>query len=140
MLKVVCAIISNSPKILLTQIGSGSRAFEWEFPGGKIMPGETAEDAVVREIEEELNVEILITESMNSLICNEGENHFELIPFICEIQSGQIQLVEHVDMLWVNFEELENMNLSAADKQLIQLPENRRTLKKYTRENMHNPG
>jgi 8-oxo-dGTP diphosphatase len=72
MLKVVCAIIYNSPKILLTQIFSGSRAFKWEFPGGKINPGENAEDAFLREISEELNLEILITESMNSLICNEG--------------------------------------------------------------------
>lgn len=140
MLKVVCAIISNSSKILITQIGLGSRAFEWEFPGGKINPGETAEDAVLREIGEELDIEIKIAEPMNSLIYNDGEKDFELIPFLCKIQMGEIKLIEHLDMRWVNIEELENMNLSEADKQLIQLPENRLILKKYSRKNMHNPG
>ncbi len=138
MLKVVCAIIVNESKMLITQIGSGSRAFEWEFPGGKIKPGETTEDAVLREIGEELDIEIKIAAPMIAMFYNNGEQDFQLIPFICNIQSGEIKLVEHHDMRWVNFDELEKMNLSAADKQLIQLPENRLILKKYPRKDMHN--
>ena len=140
MLKVVCAIIINENKVLVTQLLAGnSRAFEWEFPGGKIKPGESAETAVIREISEELTVEIKICEAMTSVTDNDGEKNFELIPFLCKIQSGEIKLMEHNQMCWLNFDELNNLELSAADKKLIQHSNNRQILKKYAGKNMHNP-
>ncbi len=139
MLKVVCAIIINEQRILVTQLSPGTnRALQWEFPGGKIDPGETAEAAVLREIGEELAIEIKIREPMNAVIHSDGEKDFELIPFLCTIQSGEIKLIEHNEMRWVNFETLEKMELSAADRQLIQHPDNRLILKKHTGENVHN--
>jgi 8-oxo-dGTP diphosphatase len=138
MLKVVCAIIYKESKILVTQIGSGSRAFEWEFPGGKIKSEETAEDAVLREIMEELNIEIIIAKPMVALMYSDGVKDFELIPFLCKIQSGEIKLIEHNAMRWVNLETLEKMKLSLADRLLVEHPDNRLSLKKYTGENVHN--
>ena len=64
MLKVTCALINRGKDILLAQLGSGSsHPFQWEFPGGKINPGETAVECVIREIQEELNIEIKVTAS-----------------------------------------------------------------------------
>lgn len=140
MLKVVCAIIIDKQKTLVTQLRDEShRASEWEFPGGKIERGERAEDAIVREIKEELSVEIKITKPMIAIIHNDSEKNFVLTPFLCKIQSGEIKLVEHQDMHWVCFDELEKMNLSEADRQMIQQPGNLKILKKYAGENMHNP-
>jgi len=139
MLKVVCAIIIHEYRILVTQLPFGRiRAFEWEFPGGKINPGELADDAVLREIGEELTVEIKICEPMTAVLHNDGEKDFELIPFLCKIQSGEIKLIEHNEMRWVNFETLEKMELTAADRLLIEHPDNRLILKKYAGENVHN--
>lgn len=136
MLKVVCAIIVNKQKILATQLAFGSdRAYEWEFPGGKIDPGESAEAAIVREIREELWVDIRICKTMTTIIHNDGKKVFELIPFLCEIISGEVKLTEHNQICWICFEDVEKMNFSKADKQLIQHPENRHILKKYTGEN-----
>jgi len=112
MLKVVCAIVCNEHKFLITQLPPGcSRALEWEFPGGKINPGESAVDAVVREISEELDIEINIVEAMTAVIHTDGEKDFELIPFLCNIRSGKIRLIEHSEMRWVNFDELEMLKL-----------------------------
>jgi 8-oxo-dGTP diphosphatase len=138
MLKVVCAIIINEHKILVTQLSpDSSRALEWEFPGGKINPCESANNAVLREINEELTIEIKICEPMIAVNHNDGEKDFELIPFLCKIQKGEIKLVEHQDMRWVCFDELENINLSEADRKLIQQPGNRLILKKYARKDMN---
>ena len=139
MLKVVCAIIIKELKILVTQLPPGSnRALQWEFPGGKINYGESADAAVIREISEELAIEIKICESMTAIIHNDREMDFELIPFICKIQSGEIKLIEHNAMRWVTFETLEKIELSTTDRQLIQHPDNRMILKKYTGKNVHN--
>ncbi len=75
---------------------------------------------------------------MNAVIHNDGEKDFELIPFLCTIQSGEIKLIEHNEMRWANFETLGKMELSAADRLLIQHPDNRLILKKYTGKNVHN--
>jgi 8-oxo-dGTP diphosphatase len=139
MLKIVCAIIIGDDKILTAQLAPGSgRAFEWEFPGGKINLGESAEEAVIREIGEELSIEITICNPLKTIIHNDGEKDFELIPFICTKVSGEINLAEHNQILWVSFAELEKLNLSAADRQLILASENRLILEKYAGKNMYN--
>lgn len=141
MLKVVCAIIVNENEILAAQLGQViNRAFEWEFPGGKVQTGESAENAIIREIREELSIEIVIIKPLKTVIFKNSEFKIELIPFLCKIEAGEIQLNEHKQIRWVNFAELEKLKLSVPDKLLIQQVENRRILEKYAGENVHNAG
>jgi len=139
MLKVTCAIIIRQNKILVTQRNSASdHPFQWEFPGGKVNQGETAEDCVIREIGEELGVEIEIQGSLVAVKHDYGFKKIELIPFLCIIKSGQIKLNEHNDFMWVNFENLKEIDFAGADKKLIQQNENQKILEKYLWKNMHN--
>ena len=136
MLKVTCAIIVNQNKILVSQRGENSdHPYQWEFPGGKINRGETAEKCISREIREELGIEIEIQDSINAIQHDYGFKQVELIPFICRHKTGEIKLNEHVAHKWISFEELFITDFSEADKKLIQLTENVERLKKHLWEN-----
>ncbi len=139
MLKVACAIIISNGKILVTQHGADSdHPFQWEFPGGKLKPGETFEDCIFREINEELEIEISILKRMHSVQWDYGFKKIELVPFICSIKSGEIKLTEHQHFLWKNLESILELDFSEADHELINLPANQLILKEYFRENMNN--
>jgi len=139
MLKVTCAIIILQNKILITQRNNYSdHPFKWEFPGGKLNPGETWEACVIREIREELDIDIEIQASMISVQHDYGLKQIELIPFICSIKKGDIKLKEHKDFMWISFINLNKIDFAEADRKLIQLKENKEILKKYLRENMNN--
>jgi 8-oxo-dGTP diphosphatase len=102
MLKVTCAIILQQNKILVTQLNASSdHPLKWEFPGGKLKPGETEEECISREINEELEIDIEIRKPMISLFHNYGCKQIELIPFLCVIKTGVIKLNEHHDLIWV---------------------------------------
>lgn len=125
--------------MLVTQLGeSNEQPFRWEFPGGKLKSGETAEDCIIREISEELEIEIEIQDSIIPLKYDFGFKQIELIPFICQIKSGTIKLNEHIDYKWITFEDLMITDFSEADSKLVQLAENREILKKYLGKNKHN--
>ena len=139
MLKVTCAIIILQNKILITQRNNYSdHPFKWEFPGGKLNPGETWEACVIREIREELDIDIEIQASMISVQYDYGLKQIELIPFICCIKKGDINLKEHKDFKWISFINLNKIDFAEADRKLIQLKENKEILKKYLWENMNN--
>ncbi len=139
MLIVTCAIIIHQNRILITQRDSGSdHPFQWEFPGGKINPGETNEECIIREIREELEIKIEILEPMVAISHDYGLKQIKLIPFLCAIKSGKIKLVEHYDFEWVMFEELKNYDFAAADKKIFRNRRNQTILKKYLRKNMDN--
>jgi len=139
MLKVTCAIIIQQNKILVTQLNASSdHPLKWEFPGGKLKPGETEEECISREINEELEIDIEIRKPMISLFHNYGCKQIELIPFLCVIKTGVIKLNEHHDLIWVTLKELEKIDFAAADRKLIQHSGNHNILKKYLRENMNN--
>ncbi|HSO85796.1 MAG TPA: NUDIX domain-containing protein [Draconibacterium sp.] len=138
MLKVTCAIIIHQNKILVNQRNTSSdHPLKWEFPGGKLKPGETEEKCIVREIREELEIEIEIRKPMVSLIHDYGFKKIELIPFLCVLKSGELKLKEHHDFNWVTLKELEKIDFVAADRRLIQHSVNQEILKKYLRENMN---
>ena len=112
MLKVTCAIIIQQNKILVTQRNASSdHPLKWEFPGGKLQPGETEEECIAREINEELEIDIEIRKPMISLVHDDGCRQIELIPFLCVIKSGTIKLQEHHDLNWVTLNELEKIDL-----------------------------
>ncbi len=140
MIDVTCALIIKEGKVLLTQNGPESdHAFQWEFPGGKIKPGESAEACIKREILEELELQITTEYSLIPVEYDYQIKKIWLIPFICTIENGNLSLNEHLAEKWVNVADLENEDLPEADRRVIQIPQNKVLLKKYIREQMDNP-
>lgn len=137
-IKVVCALIIRENKLLITQNGPDSdHPLQWEFPGGKIKHGEKAEDSIIREIREELDVEVEILSRLNHVIYDYEIKKIQLIPYLCRIRSGQIKLKEHADQKWIQFAELDETDFSGADEKLIEDKMNSGILKEYIGEKMH---
>jgi 8-oxo-dGTP diphosphatase len=137
-IKVVCALIIRENKLLITQNGPDSdHPLQWEFPGGKIKHGEKAEDSIIREIREELDVEVEILSRLNHVIYDYEIKKIQLIPYLCRIRSGQIKLKEHVGQKWIQFAELDETDFSGADEKLIEDKMNSGILKEYIGEKMH---
>lgn len=120
MIEVCCALIVKDSKLLAVQRGpQSSHPMQWEFPGGKIQTGESAEQCIIREIEEELNVGIEIIQMMSAVEFDYGNKQIRLIPFVCRISSGEIRLNEHIAKNWFGFDEWEMIDWSGADRELI---------------------
>ena len=93
--------------------------WKWEFPGGKTNLYETAEQCIVREIEEELTIHIVIINQLAAFEFDYGNKQICLIPFICQILSGEINLTEHIAQCWFTFDEWESLDWLDADRKLI---------------------
>ena len=107
-------------KILAVQRGPGSsHPWKWELPGGKIQSDETAEQCIVREIDEELQVGIDVLLELESIEFDYVVKQIRLTPFICKIVSGDIVLTEHVEECWFNMNEWQMLDWSDADRELI---------------------
>jgi len=120
MIEVCCAIIRRESKFLAVQKGSaGSHPLKWEFPGGKIQEDETPENCIMREIKEELGVEIQLIERWNSVTFSYSDKNILLIPFLCEITSGEIILTEHVGIKWFDYSKWHIIDWVEADTELI---------------------
>ncbi len=120
MIEVCCAIITKGDKILATRRSHGMHLGGfWEFPGGKIEPGETAEECIHREIREELNIEITIENQLEPVEHHYPEKSIRLIPFICKINSGIITLTEHSEFRWLAGHEVSSVNWAAADLKVL---------------------
>ena len=114
-IKVVAAIIQKENKILATKRGYGEFINMWEFPGGKIEPGETKEQALVREIKEELNIEISVDKFAIDIEYQYPNFYLFMSCFMCSIKEGSIELLEHNDGKWITKEELNTLNWIPAD-------------------------
>lgn len=120
MIEVCCAIILNDDKMLAVQRGpESSHPWQWEFPGGKVYPGEAEAQCVVREIEEELKVRIQVITPLLPVGFDYGMKQISLMPFVCKIISGEICLTEHVGLHWFDIEEWKAIDWSGADRELI---------------------
>lgn len=120
MMDVCCTIIIREGKMLAVQKGpKSSHPWKWEFPGGKVNPLENPEQCIVREIEEELLLEVNFVQRLQSIEFNYGNKPFCLIPFVCSISSGEIILTEHVAMQWIEWGSWQSMDWAQADRQLI---------------------
>lgn len=123
-IRVAAAIITREhggvPEILATQRGYGGYKDWWEFPGGKIEEGESAEDALVREIEEELDVEISVDEYLCSVEYDYPEFHLSMDCFFCHVESGEIVLLEHEAAKWLSVEELDSVQWLPADIEVLE--------------------
>ena len=118
---VCCAIIKNKyEKVLIAQRSSAmSLPLKWEFPGGKVEQAETAEQCLIRELKEELNITVEIVRLVGSHIHKYPNLLIKLIAFECTIVSGEIVLAEHVDFKWVSIENLLGLDLADADVPFI---------------------
>ena len=118
-IRVVAAIIIDDNKVFATQRGYGDLKGGWEFPGGKIEEGETPEEALVREIKEELNVEVEVGELLDTVEYDYPTFHLSMDCFICSIKSGEIVLNEHSAARWLTTETLESVDWLPADVGLV---------------------
>ena len=114
---VTCAIIIHQEKVLVAKRSeSMNLAGYWEFPGGKIEEGEHPEDCLLREIKEELGIEIKIQSPLTTSKFDYSKGKIiELIPFICTWHSGEINLLEHEMIEWLEVEELPKLKWAPAD-------------------------
>lgn len=118
-IEVVAAVIIQNGKTFATQRGYGPYKDKWEFPGGKIEQGETPEHALVREIKEELATDILVKDYLCSVEYDYPEFHISMHCYTCEVQSGELTLLEHEDARWLAKEELWTVDWLPADKKVV---------------------
>lgn len=118
-IKVVAAIIRDGDKIYATQRGYGEFKGGWEFPGGKIEEGETPEQALIREIKEELDTEIEVGELVDVVEYDYPTFHLLMNCYWCKIVSGDLVLKEHDAARWLNRDELFDVEWLPADIALI---------------------
>ena len=117
--RVVAAIIIENGKVFATQRGYGEFKDGWEFPGGKIEPGETPEEAIVREIKEELDTEVEVIELLDTVEYDYPNFHLSMGCFICQIKSGDLVLKEHEAAKWLTKDTLGSLEWLPADMGLV---------------------
>lgn len=120
-LEVVAAIIKENEKYFATQRGYGEFKGWWEFPGGKIENGESKEEALKREIREELATEIEIDRCITTVQFDYPEFHLIMHCFICHITAGQPQLLEAKAAKWLDKNDLESVEWLPADRAILHL-------------------
>ena len=119
-IEVVAAIIHDEEgRIFATQRGYGEMKDGWEFPGGKIEPGETPEEALRREIWEELETRIVVERLVKAVEWDYPNFHLTMHCFWCRIESGHLTLKEHEAARWLAKDELESVDWLPADKTII---------------------
>lgn len=119
-INVVAAIIKQDDKIFATQRGYGEFKGGWEFPGGKIEAGETPEEALIREIKEELNVEIAVGEHIGTVEYDYPTFHLSMQCFMAEIKAGELVLNEHESAKWLTKDTLDSVGWLPADVEVVE--------------------
>ena len=120
-IEVVAAIIHDSEgRIFATQRGYGDHKDWWEFPGGKMEAGEIPEEALRREIWEELETRIVVENLVETVEWDYPQFHLSMHCYLCHVESGHLELKEHEAAKWLNKDELENVNWLPADLKVIE--------------------
>ncbi|GGN66260.1 (deoxy)nucleoside triphosphate pyrophosphohydrolase [Oceanobacillus indicireducens] len=120
MIVVSAAIIASNNKILIAKRGkTKSPPNLWEFPGGKVEENESPEVCVVREIQEELKINIKVNRHYKTVRHTYEFGDIRLISFLAEYESGTIELTEHSDYKWVDIEELHHFEFAPADIPIV---------------------
>ena len=120
-INVVAAIIVRDGKILATQRGYGEYKDGWEFPGGKIEPGELPEDALVREISEELDASIEVVDYLTIVEHDYSDFHLSMQCFFASLKDdSHLKLLEHEASRWLSFDELDDVDWLPADIKVVE--------------------
>ena len=119
-IRVVAAVIRKDDRIFATQRGYGEFKDGWEFPGGKIEQGETPQQALVREIREELETEIRVGDLIDTIEYDYPTFHLSMDCFWCEIVEGSLELKEHEAAKWLDRESLYTVDWLPADVGLVE--------------------
>ncbi len=120
-IKVVAAVIKDRDRIFATARGYGEYKGWWEFPGGKIEPGETPQEALVREIKEELTSEIKVGKLIKTIEYDYPDFHLSMDCFWAEIIKGELILKEAEEARWLARGELESVKWLPADRELVEI-------------------
>lgn len=121
MVHVTCAIVLEGSKVLVTQRSEVMKLpLKWEFPGGKIDSGESAEACIKRELLEELNIEVEILERLSDSSFEYPTFTINLIPFIARLKAGELTLREHKDLKWLHPDELKELDWAPADLPILE--------------------
>lgn len=122
-IRVVAAVIqrkqNGSKQIFVTQRGYGKFEGGWEFPGGKIEVGETPQKALIREIKEELDADIVVGDLIDTIEYDYPDFHLSMDCFWCELQSEHVVLNEHEDAKWLSKAQLDSVDWLPADATLV---------------------
>lgn len=118
-IEVVAAIIVADGKVFSTQRGYGEFKDMWEFPGGKMEPGETPQQALKREIQEELATEIEVGDFIHTIEYDYPNFHLTMHCYVCSVVSGNLQLLEHEAAKWLTKSELDTVDWLPADLIII---------------------
>ncbi len=118
-IEVVAAVIVDNNHIFATQRGYGEFKDKWEFPGGKVKDNEKPEDALKREIKEELETEICVGEHLCTVEHDYPKFHLKMHCYICSVLSGELNLLEHEAAKWLTKETLESVDWLPADLKVI---------------------
>lgn len=118
-IEVVAAVIVDAGKVFATQRGYGEFKDGWEFPGGKMEKGESPQQALLREIKEELDTEISVGELLDTIEYDYPNFHLTMHCYLCTVKSGCLVLKEHEAAKWLSRESLDSVEWLPADKALI---------------------
>lgn len=119
--KVVAAVIRRGDRIFATQRGYGDFKDGWEFPGGKVEPGETLEAAIVREIKEELGADIRVTGFLTTVEHDYPKFHLSMDCFWAELKDGtEMTLLEHEAAKWLTMDEIDSVDWLPADVRVVE--------------------
>jgi len=122
MIKVVAAIIHKDNKIMIAKRKENkSMGGFWEFPGGKIDPGETPEESLVRELKEEMDISIKVEKYVGESIYDYGDIVICLLGYLASIENGDIILNDHDEYEWVTLENICKFKLAPADIPLVRM-------------------
>lgn len=121
-IEVVGAVLVEDGRVFAAKRGPGkSMAGYWEFPGGKIEPGETPQAALARELREELGVDVIVGPFLVSSTHDLGTSVIELSTYMCQISSGNLTLTEHIQSRWITRSELNMLDWAPADLPTVEL-------------------
>lgn len=118
-INVVAALIVHDGRIFATQRGYGDWKGWWEFPGGKVEPGEAPQDALVREIREELATDIRVERYVTTVEWDYPSFHLSMRCYLCSVVSGSLTLLEHEAAAWLDKEHLRSVEWLPADSGII---------------------
>ena len=119
-IEVVAAIIYKDGEYFATQRGYGEFEGMWEFPGGKIEPGESRESALKREIQEELGIDITINKFLCTTDYDYPSFHLTMHCYLCSVESREMELREHKSARWLTVESLDSVEWLPADKGIVE--------------------